>query len=222
VLGGYWMIDVKVPGGGDRLGEALPGVRERDHRNSSRYRKMSDFPADVQRAAAGFTELQGSSDVTDVNLCAGRLGQDWVRATAATGASDLCGRSCKSSSHELAQGTTPRRARLSSRQSERGVAAAALGLIAEKGPAGSPSLTRAFGRRQPGGAVPSFPRPRRAAFKHRAARLRAVRGSADPGWDDGRPDTVTAFERVGKAYLAFARAEPAFYSAMFDQGFPST
>ena len=37
-------------------------------------------------------------------------------------------------------------------------------------------------------------------------------------WDDGRPDTVTAFERVGKAYLAFARNEPAFYSAMFESG----
>ena len=37
-------------------------------------------------------------------------------------------------------------------------------------------------------------------------------------WDDGRPDTVTAFERVGKAYLAFAREQPAFYSAMFESG----
>ncbi|MEA2944917.1 MAG: hypothetical protein QOI40_247, partial [Alphaproteobacteria bacterium] len=39
-------------------------------------------------------------------------------------------------------------------------------------------------------------------------------------WDDGRPDTVTAFERLGKAYLAFARNEPAFYSAMFESGLP--
>jgi hypothetical protein len=39
-------------------------------------------------------------------------------------------------------------------------------------------------------------------------------------WDDGRPDTVTAFERVGKAYLGFAREEPAFYSAMFESGLP--
>jgi hypothetical protein len=39
-------------------------------------------------------------------------------------------------------------------------------------------------------------------------------------WDDGRPDTVVAFERVGKAYLAFAREEPAFYSAMFESGLP--
>src|SRR5262249_31434219 len=39
-------------------------------------------------------------------------------------------------------------------------------------------------------------------------------------WDDGRPDTVTAFERVGKAYLRFAREEPSFYSAMFESGLP--
>jgi AcrR family transcriptional regulator len=37
-------------------------------------------------------------------------------------------------------------------------------------------------------------------------------------WDDGRPDTVTAFERVGKAYLAYAREQPSFYSAMFESG----
>src|SRR5215470_12153552 len=39
-------------------------------------------------------------------------------------------------------------------------------------------------------------------------------------WDDGRPDTVTAFERVGKAYLRFAREESSFYSAMFESGLP--
>jgi AcrR family transcriptional regulator len=39
-------------------------------------------------------------------------------------------------------------------------------------------------------------------------------------WDDGRPDTVTAFERVGRAYLNFAREQPAFYSAMFESGVP--
>src|SRR6202044_3335030 len=48
-------------------------------------------------------------------------------------------------------------------------------------------------------------------------KVRAVRNGA---WDDGRPDTVTAFERVGKAYLGFARSEPAFYSAMFESGLP--
>jgi AcrR family transcriptional regulator len=37
-------------------------------------------------------------------------------------------------------------------------------------------------------------------------------------WDDGRPDTISAFQRVGKAYLAFAHEKPAFYSAMFESG----
>ena len=39
-------------------------------------------------------------------------------------------------------------------------------------------------------------------------------------WDDGRPDTPTAFQRIGKAYLAFARENPAYYSAMFESGVP--
>ena len=39
-------------------------------------------------------------------------------------------------------------------------------------------------------------------------------------WDDGRPDRCTAFERLGKAYLAFAKREPAYYSAMFEAGVP--
>ena len=31
---------------------------------------------------------------------------------------------------------------------------------------------------------------------------------------------MTAFDRLGKAYLAFARSEPAYYSAMFEAGIP--
>jgi hypothetical protein len=31
---------------------------------------------------------------------------------------------------------------------------------------------------------------------------------------------MTAFNNVGKAYLAFARAEPAYYAAMFESGLP--
>jgi AcrR family transcriptional regulator len=37
-------------------------------------------------------------------------------------------------------------------------------------------------------------------------------------WDDGRPDIFAALDRLGKAYLEFARAEPAYYSAMFEAG----
>ena len=40
-------------------------------------------------------------------------------------------------------------------------------------------------------------------------------------WDEGRPDPLTALDRMGKAYLAFARKEPAYYSAMFESGIPA-
>ena len=39
-------------------------------------------------------------------------------------------------------------------------------------------------------------------------------------WDDGRPDAFTALDRLGKAYLEFARTQPSFYSAMFEAGVP--
>ena len=39
-------------------------------------------------------------------------------------------------------------------------------------------------------------------------------------WDGGRPNPFSALDRLGKAYLEFARAEPALYSAMFEAGVP--
>jgi AcrR family transcriptional regulator len=39
-------------------------------------------------------------------------------------------------------------------------------------------------------------------------------------WDAGRPEPFKAFERLGHAYLDFARREPAYYSAMFEAGIP--
>jgi AcrR family transcriptional regulator len=98
---------------------------------------------------------------------------------------------------------------------------AALGLIAEKGAAG---FTFADAARM-AGVSPAAP------YRHFRDRDELLSSIAQRGfeqfevvlttaWDDGRPDTVTAFERVGKAYLAFARDEPAFYSAMFESGLP--
>ncbi|MDB5503246.1 MAG: transcriptional regulator, TetR family, partial [Tardiphaga sp.] len=98
---------------------------------------------------------------------------------------------------------------------------AALGLIAEKGPAG---FTFADAARSAGVSAA-------APYRHFRDRDDLLASIAQRGfeqfeatltaaWDDGRPDTVTAFERVGKAYLAFARDEPAFYSAMFESGIP--
>ena len=40
----------------------------------------------------------------------------------------------------------------------------------------------------------------------------------DAAWAGGRPDPVTAIERCGRAHLAFAKADPAAYAAMFDPG----
>src|ERR1700742_617587 len=98
---------------------------------------------------------------------------------------------------------------------------AALDLISKKGPAG---FTFADAARM-AGVSPAAP------YRHFRDRDELIASIAQRGfeqfeqlltqaWDDGRPDTVAAFERVGKAYLAFARAEPAFYSAMFESGVP--
>lgn len=37
-------------------------------------------------------------------------------------------------------------------------------------------------------------------------------------FDEGRPRTLTAFLRMGQAYLDFARARPGYYMAMFESG----
>ena len=99
---------------------------------------------------------------------------------------------------------------------------AALDLIAQKGAAG---FTFADAARM-AGVSPAAP------YRHFRDRDELLSSIAQRGfeqfeavltaaWDDGRPDTITAFERVGKAYLAFARDEPAFYSAMFESGLPA-
>jgi AcrR family transcriptional regulator len=98
---------------------------------------------------------------------------------------------------------------------------AALELIAQKGPAG---FTFAEAARW-AGVSPAAPYRH---FRDRDDLLAnvALRGfeqfemALAHAWDDGRPDALTALDRIGKAYLAFARAEPAYYSAMFESGVP--
>ncbi len=51
----------------------------------------------------------------------------------------------------------------------------------------------------------------RSGFERFAARL-------DLAWDNGIPTPLSAFDNLGKAYLAFARAEPASYTVMFEAG----
>jgi len=95
--------------------------------------------------------------------------------------------------------------------------AAALALIAEKGPAGF-SIAEAA---RLAGVSPAAPYRH---FRDAEALLAevALRGfdrfTAEliAAWNDGRPQPVRAFEAVGRAYLAFARDEPAYYAAMFE------
>jgi AcrR family transcriptional regulator len=94
--------------------------------------------------------------------------------------------------------------------------AAARALISERGPSG---FTLAEAAKMVGvtGAAP---------YRHFADRSALIAELAQQGfehfneelsraWDGGRPDALTALRRRGAAYLAFARAEPGLYKAMF-------
>jgi AcrR family transcriptional regulator len=98
---------------------------------------------------------------------------------------------------------------------------AALDLIAQKGPGG---FTFADAARSAGvsSAAPYRHFRDRDALMADVARRGFERFEAalERAWNDGRPDPFTAFENVGRAYLAFARDEPAYYSAMFEAGVP--
>ncbi len=98
---------------------------------------------------------------------------------------------------------------------------AALELIAQKGPSG---FTFAEAARW-AGVSPAAPYRH---FRDRDELLAnvALRGfeqfetALTGAWNEGRPSLVTAFDSLGKAYLAFARSEPAYFSAMFEAGIP--
>jgi AcrR family transcriptional regulator len=99
--------------------------------------------------------------------------------------------------------------------------AAALDLIAEKGPAG---FTFAEAARS-AGVSPAAPyrhfRDRDALMADVARRGFERFGAAlAEAWDEGRPEPVKALENIGRAYLAFARSEPAYFTAMFEAQLP--
>jgi AcrR family transcriptional regulator len=96
---------------------------------------------------------------------------------------------------------------------------AALSLIAQKGAGG---LTFADAARA-AGVSPAAPyrhfRDRDALLADVAQRgFRRMGEALVAAWRDGRPTPVAALNEVGKAYLAFARTEPAYYAAMFESG----
>ena len=96
---------------------------------------------------------------------------------------------------------------------------AALQLIAEKGPAGFTFAEAArFAGVSPAAPYRHF-RDRDDLLADVARRgFEQFADALTKAWDDGRPDPMTAFERMGRAYLSFARTEPAYYSAMFEAG----
>ena len=60
VLGGYWMIDVKSKDEAIAWASRCPASNN-EVIEIRQVHEMSDFPPDVQEAAAGFTELRGNS-----------------------------------------------------------------------------------------------------------------------------------------------------------------
>jgi hypothetical protein len=60
VIGGYWMIDVKSRDEAIAWAKRCP-ASDNETIEIRQVHEMSDFPADVQQAAAGFNELKGHS-----------------------------------------------------------------------------------------------------------------------------------------------------------------
>ncbi len=97
---------------------------------------------------------------------------------------------------------------------------AALDMIRERGPGGFSfaEVARAVGV---SGAAPYRHFRDRNALVAEIARQGFLRLEADllRAWADGKPSAGAAIENCGRAYLSFARREPAAYAAMFHPGF---
>lgn len=99
---------------------------------------------------------------------------------------------------------------------------AALDLIAEKGIAGATFAEAA--RRA--GVSPAAPYRH---FRDRDELLAAAAAAGferfaralEAGWQGGTPTPQEAYERMGRAYLDFARENPSDYVAMFESGLPA-
>jgi AcrR family transcriptional regulator len=96
---------------------------------------------------------------------------------------------------------------------------AALDLISEKGPAGFTFADAARAAGVSSAAPYRHFRDREALIADVARRgFEQFKAALERAWNEGRPEPFGAFEDLGKAYLAFAREEPAYYSAMFESG----
>ena len=251
VLGGYWMIDVasreeaiawakKCPAGPNEVIE-IRQVQEMADFPEDVQQAAAGF-AELQ-SKSGVSREEGFSDGAGAQITIPPpVGRNIIARNAAPKSAvarversetrdpdcaplhpgyRFAPASCKSCSHELAQGTRRAARGYHHGNLKEALLQAALGLIAEKGPAG---FTFADAARS-AGVSPAAP------YRHFRDRDELLSSIAQRGfeqfeavlsaaWDDGRPETLAAFERVGKAYLKFAREEPAFYSAMFESGLP--
>jgi AcrR family transcriptional regulator len=98
---------------------------------------------------------------------------------------------------------------------------AALNLIAQKGPAGFTFADAARSAGVSSAAPYRHFRDRDALISDVARRgFELFEAHLKAAWNDGRPDAYTAFQNLGRAYLGFARDEPAYYSSMFEAGIP--
>src|SRR5215469_12389020 len=96
---------------------------------------------------------------------------------------------------------------------------AALNLIAQKGPAGFTFADAARSAGVSSAAPYRHFRDRDALLADVARRgFEAFEAHLEKAWDGGKPEPFRAFENLGRAYLSFARNEPAYYSAMFEAG----
>ena len=96
---------------------------------------------------------------------------------------------------------------------------AALDLIAKHGPAGFTFADAARSAGVSSAAPYRHFRDRDALIADVARRgFELFAAHLERAWNDGRPDPFAGFENIGRAYLAFARDEPAYYSAMFEAG----
>ena len=96
---------------------------------------------------------------------------------------------------------------------------AALDLIADKEPAGFTFADAARSAGVSSAAPYRHYRDRDALLAEVALRgFEMLAARLERAWNDGHPEPCAAFENLGRAYLSFARREPAYYSAMFEAG----
>lgn len=100
---------------------------------------------------------------------------------------------------------------------------AALDLISQKGPAGFTFAEAARAAGVSAAAPYRHYRDRDALLADVAKRgYEAFEAALAQGWNGGKPEPFAAFTALGRAYLAFAKREPAYFAAMFESGLSFT